>query len=235
MTTDTEELVEVQERAAPMPWFRLYHRTVDDDRLRLLAFEDRWHFIALCCLKASGMLDEELGSLRDRRIAVKLGVQVRELEEIGRRLQEVGLVFDDLTPCAWENLQARSDNSTPRVRAFREKQRLNTTKRDETVSVTVQRKRESKRKIENIPSGYIRANPFAGEAWDGWIESRKKKPTQRAIELTIKKLAELQEQGHDPNKVLDQSTMNGWTGVFPLKGDNGNGNGRGKPSGWLER
>jgi hypothetical protein len=113
---------------------------IDDDKLRLLAFEDRWHFVALCCLKADGLLDGDAGSLRDRKIAVKLGVQARELDEIGRRLKEVGLVDDNLSPFAWYKLQYKSDNSTERVKKFREKQGCNDVDRYRNVSVTVQEK-----------------------------------------------------------------------------------------------
>lgn len=41
-----------------LPWFRTYIRMVDDDKLKLLAFEDRWHFVALLCLKGEGLLDK---------------------------------------------------------------------------------------------------------------------------------------------------------------------------------
>jgi uncharacterized protein YdaU (DUF1376 family) len=61
-------------------------------------------------------------------------------------------------------------------------------------------------------------NPFAGEAWDGWLEARKKPPTERAVKLAISTLTKLQAEGHAPEDVLNQSTMNGWTGLFPLKG-----------------
>ncbi len=121
-----------------MHWFRLYHRIIDDEKLRLLAFEDRWHFVALCCLKGDGLIDEPDDSLRQRKIAVKLGVQVRELEEIGRRLQEVGLIDETLSPVAWDELQYRSDNSNERVKKYREKQKLAKVKRSSNVSVTVQ-------------------------------------------------------------------------------------------------
>jgi len=121
-----------------MHWFRLYHRIIDDEKLRLLAFEDRWHFVALCCLKGDGLIDEPDDSLRQRKIAVKLGVQVRELEEIGRRLQEVGLIDEKLSPVAWDELQYRSDNSNERVKKYREKQKLTKVKRSSNVSVTVQ-------------------------------------------------------------------------------------------------
>lgn len=124
-----------------LPWFRMYHRIVDDDKLRLLAFEDRWHFVALCCLKCDGLLDEAEGDLRTRRIAVKLGVQVRELDEIGRRLREVGLVDEGLNPVAWDDLQFNSDNSTERSREWRKRQKKqprNETKRPRNVAATAQ-------------------------------------------------------------------------------------------------
>ena len=87
-----------------MQWFRLYSRIIDDEKLRLLAFEDRWHFVALCCLKSDGLLDEPDTDLRTRRIAVKLGVQVRELDEISRRLREVELIDEGMNPLAWDDL-----------------------------------------------------------------------------------------------------------------------------------
>lgn len=124
-----------------LPWFRLYHRMVDDDKLRLLAFEDRWHFVALCCLKADGLLDEPDSEMRSRRIAVRLGIQLRELDEISRRLREVGLVDEALNPLAWDDLQYKSDNSTARVQAYRKKQQKqagNRVKRSRNVTVTAQ-------------------------------------------------------------------------------------------------
>ena len=121
-----------------LPWFRLYHRMVDDEKLRLLAFEDRWHFVALCCLKASGLLDEADSDMRNRKIAVKLGIQVRELEEVARRLREVELIDELLNPVAWNELQYSSDNSTSRVKKYREKQHRNGVKRICNVSVTGQ-------------------------------------------------------------------------------------------------
>lgn len=66
------------------------------------------------------------------------------------------------------------------------------------------------------------------DAWNGWIEMRKqikKPPSERAISMAIKKLETLAEQGHDPAKVLDQSTMSSWTDLYPVKKDN-NSNGK---------
>jgi len=94
-----------------MRWCRLYAETVDDAKLKLLAFEDRWHFIALLCLKAQGVLDGNYKPpMLERLIGVKLGVQQRELDEIKRRLSEVGLIADGWQPLAWDKRQFLSDH-----------------------------------------------------------------------------------------------------------------------------
>ena len=95
-----------------LPWFRAYTRMVDDDKLKLLAFEDRWHFVALLCLKGEGLLDKgDAPSLLMRKVAVKLGLDVRSLEEVARRLAEVGLIDQaTLQPEKWDGLQMRSDS-----------------------------------------------------------------------------------------------------------------------------
>ena len=147
---------------------------IDDDKLRLLAFEDRWHFVALCCLKCEALLDEPDTDMRRRRIAVRLGVQVRELEEIGRRLQEVGLVDDALNPVAWERLQFKTDKSTERVREWRkrkQKQSGNSVKRCSNVSVTAQ-DTETETDTENIePKGSCASGDAPAFTVDDFVES----------------------------------------------------------------
>jgi hypothetical protein len=125
--------------SAPLPWFRLYTRMIDDEKMRLLAFEDRWHFVALCCMKGSGLIDDD-SAIRDRKIAVKLGVQLADLENIKKRLIEVGLIDESMSPLAWDDLQFTSDTSKDRVKKYREKQKLTNMKRECNVTVTVQDK-----------------------------------------------------------------------------------------------
>lgn len=76
------------------------------------------------------------------------------------------------------------------------------------------------------------------DAWAGFVESRRrlKRPlTPHAATLIFAKLSALSLAGHPPGDVLDQSTMNGWQGVFKLKGDedgrNGHRNGAGTGAG----
>lgn len=109
-----------------LPWFRAYTKMVDDEKLRLLAFEDRWHFIAILCLKGQGVLDAS-DPLMMRKAAVKMGLDLRSLEEVARRLAEVGLIEQaTLQPIKWESLQQRSDadpTATERKQRQRQRQR----------------------------------------------------------------------------------------------------------------
>jgi hypothetical protein len=46
--------------------------------------------------------------------------------------------------------------------------------------------------------------------------------TPRAIKLIMSKLDELSSDNDVKIQILNQSIMNGWTGLFPLKSDNKN-------------
>ncbi len=91
-----------------MQWFRMYAEAIDDEKLRLLAYEDRWHFVAMLCLKSQGTLDN-LENL-DRRIGIKMGLRVAELDEVKRRLMEVDLIDENYQPVAWCRRQYESDS-----------------------------------------------------------------------------------------------------------------------------
>jgi hypothetical protein len=55
------------------------------------------------------------------------------------------------------------------------------------------------------------------ELWDGFLEMRKaiKKPaTDRAQRLLLNKLSTLQAAGFPPDRVLEQSIINSWQGLF---------------------
>jgi hypothetical protein len=176
-----------------MQWFRLYSRIVDDEKLRLLAFEDRWHFVALCCLKSTGLLDEPNSELKQRRVAVKLGVQLRELDEISRRLQAVSLIDGHLNPLAWDELQFRSDGSTERVREWRKKQQNqagNKAKRSRNVTATAQEAEPETEELEakaSCASGDALKPDHVFEKWN-LVASRIGKPRVRDATPTRRQL-----------------------------------------------
>jgi hypothetical protein len=60
------------------------------------------------------------------------------------------------------------------------------------------------------------------DAWAGFVEMRKAMPksrpfTLRAATLILKELQRIKDAGHCPNAALDQSTMRGWSDVWPAK------------------
>lgn len=204
-----------------LQWFRLYHRMIDDEKLRLLAFEDRWHFIAVCCLKADGLLDEPEGPLKWRKVAVKMGVQARELDEIKRRLSEVGLVDENMQPLAWDDLQYRSDTSTERVRKYRGKTKASEPKQPRNVSVTPQ-ETDTETEISSLRSESARqASPrqqletvIDADRAGAVLEHRQRirKPlTAHAAKLLAGKFAKCA----DPNAAADAMIANGWQGFEP--------------------
>jgi hypothetical protein len=60
------------------------------------------------------------------------------------------------------------------------------------------------------------------ESWQDWHDYRntRKGWTPKARQLSIAKLAKLRTKGHDPTAVIEQSIERGWTGLFPVNGDN---------------
>lgn len=59
------------------------------------------------------------------------------------------------------------------------------------------------------------------EAWNGYLEMRRRKKEPllgRALTIAINKLREFRADGEDIGAVLDQSTVNGWKGLFEVKG-----------------
>lgn len=201
-----------------LPWFRLYHRIIDDEKLRLLAFEDRWHFVALCCLKADGLLDEDRSPLWERKVAVKLGVQLRELDEISRRLHEVGLIDGGMNPVAWDELQYKSDNSTARVQAFREKQKkqgCNDVKRYRNVSVTAQDTDtdtdEEKKDTPQPPKGVRKPDDVSDAVWQDFKRHRARHGgiSDRVIAGFRR---EAEKAGWPLEQAMDESITQGWRG-----------------------
>lgn len=106
-----------------LPWFRAYAKMVDDEKLRLLAFEDRWHFVAILCCKCAGLLDkgDALPLLR-RKMGVKLGLASRDLDAMADRLAELNLIDPEtFQPTGWGDRQYQSDSSYERVKRHRAK------------------------------------------------------------------------------------------------------------------
>lgn len=83
-------------------WTRFYTHVLENNKLNGLAFEDRWHFLMIYCLKQQGFLDDQqpdtgLHGL-NQQIAQQLGLQVTELDKVKYRLIESGLIDSEWNP-----------------------------------------------------------------------------------------------------------------------------------------
>ena len=125
-----------------LPWFRVYTNIVDNHKMRLLAFEDRWHFIAIMACKQSGIFENADAEFVNRSLAVKLGLQLPALDELKKRLKDVNLVDKNWDVIKWEERQYKSDSSKERQRKYREKQKVSKSvtepKRHQNAKVTTQ-------------------------------------------------------------------------------------------------
>jgi hypothetical protein len=101
-------------------WLKLYVDIAQNPRIKLLAFEDRWHYISLLCAKAEGYLDER-PELRDRMVSVHLGLTPSELENVKDRLVDVGLISDSWQIYNWDEKQSK--DATGALRKRRERAR----------------------------------------------------------------------------------------------------------------
>lgn len=140
----------------------------------------------------------------------------------------VDQIGEKTEPHNWNGRQFQNDVSTERVKRFRERQKKphetvsrNAPDTEQTTDTEQNRTEKKKERAEVALPIWL---PL--DAWLSFVKTRKRM-TPRASELLISALTKFREEGDDPKSVLEQSVMNGWTGLFPLKKVNGNGRGNG--------
>lgn len=106
-----------------MKWFKLYTDLAQHPRLRILAFEDRWHYVSLMCAKADGTLDEA-PALRDKMLSVHLGLSAVEMDAVKDRLMDVELITEDWDIINWDDKQSADATGAARKRRQRARAKL---------------------------------------------------------------------------------------------------------------
>ena len=107
-----------------MKWFKLYTELAQHPRLRILAFEDRWHYVSLMCAKADGTLDQDNAKLRDQMLSVHLGLTPVEMASVKERLMDVELIADDWDIINWNDKQSEDATGAARKRRQRAREKL---------------------------------------------------------------------------------------------------------------
>lgn len=223
-----------------MPWFRMYSDFLNDPKMISLAFEDQRHFIGVLALKGEGTLDNDCSpELLTRIVSQRLWIDHAVIGEVKRRLIAAGLIDENWQPLAWEKRQMRSDSSTDRVRAHREKvkQTGNVTETlPERPSNALDKKREEEiREEEKKPTRRtprvslhddLRSMDLPEEiprdVWSMWCEHREAKAndapwTRAAAIVSVKRMLKLLAEGQSPETTIDEAVLRGWTGLFPVK------------------
>lgn len=111
--------------------------------------------------------------------------------------------------------EMRPAEGAPTPAASAPKQPLNNHPSTKASPSPKKRARKSAGPIQFVPPEWVPIEP-----WNGWMEMRDRKgvtTTVRACELAVTNLQKLADDGHPPGDVLDQSTCNSWTGLFPIK------------------
>jgi hypothetical protein len=94
-------------------------------------------------------------------------------------------------------------------------------RRDDDAIVTTEEIKKKRKEKKHKGNHVDLPDWIPTEAWDSWCEVRKAKRsdmTPGAARLAIKALDALRKKGMSPLDVLNQSILNGYVGVFPLRG-----------------
>ena len=207
-----------------MKWFKVHAEIINDPKIRALAFEDRWHFVAVMALTADGTLDEP-AELRDELVSVALGLLGIDLEKAKARLMRLRLIGEDWKPTRWEKRQQSADpTSAERQRRWKESVAESKSCKSETVSNALgnalgngqKKKKKREEELRETSCDVSRA--------------RKAKRFQPPTPADIRDWC--QETGHhiDAERFIDHYTANGWrVGKVPMK------SWRAAASGWWRR
>lgn len=210
--------------SAAQPWWRAYAEMVDDAKLRLLAFEDRWHFVAVCCCKCQGLIDETKPELLDRVMALKLGLDSRALDEVRRRLIEVELIDKHWQPLGWARRQFTSDSSADRTRKWRERKTSPTPPPEESKTET-DTDTEGDVTSDVTVTSHIAApigtphglNAEAFERWEEYLRLAHARPmndfTRPAAQRRLVSFGEPAQQA----TVVEHCIANGWKTLNPIR------------------
>jgi hypothetical protein len=207
-------------------WLRLWHDLPNDPKWRTISRASSQPIPTVIAVYVHLLVDASMNAIERGRTqpnAEDLGSALDlDSESITKVLQAMeGRVIDGGMLTGWQKRQPeREDGSAERARAWREKH-----KQEEGDPNAGERNRTPKnadkeeKKKKSSSADFALPEWVPSEPWAAWIEVRKEKKapnTERALKMAVNELAKLRADGHSPAAVLNQSTINGWRGIFPL-------------------
>ena len=190
-------------------WFKFWCSAPADDDLQALPPAVRWAWAAF------GAYTKEHGTrgkikVRDSNIvlASQMGVTVDALFDTIKLLPhmtfEEGKNRHDELTVTWHNWVKYQEDTTQAAR----QQTSRTKRRGEERRI----RGEKEEKTPDPLPGWL--DPVI---WEAFKSYRKKMRKPLEEEATIKKLAKYHDEGQDPNEILEQTMVQGWQGLFPVK------------------
>ena len=185
-------------------------------RLRANRKDGEWHDIPVArgsfISSVSHMSVESGLSQKQIRLAIK------KLEKTGEILVEGTNKYTRITIVKYDDYQGSYVNMGEQRDTQTDKQRV---KQRATI---IEEREEKEEKNKEITKESFDCSPEMFEALTAFEEMRKgiRKPlTERAKKMILKQLEELAPDEETQIQILNQSTMNSWQGVFPLRAQNG--------------
>lgn len=170
------------------------------------------------CITGRKTLSLELG-ISEMSIRTSLG-KLKMTKEITIRLTNA---FSIITLCNYESYN-NEDNQTNQQSNQPNNQRTTNEQPTSNQRVTTN-KNEKKKENEKKKTMDIKIPDFiSSELWSDFLDMRKtiKSPmTDKAQVLAFKQLDRFKMDGQDPIKIIEQSIMNSWKGLFEIKNNNG--------------
>jgi hypothetical protein len=217
------------------PWFRLYSEFDADPKVQSMPEPMQRRLIMFFCETCR----DETVTMCDEDRAFHWRVSLDELSETKALFVRKGFCDDTWKAVNWEKRQTPADSSKERTKRWRDKHRskgvtagdshgdVTTTLCDGLEQNRTEQIRADKKK-SSPPAAVELPEWMPSSAWDAYVRYRKKGKapfTEDAVRVTIRDLTKLQSAGQDIRAVLEQSIQRGWTGVFPIKQEDGNGKG----------
>lgn len=158
---------------------------------------------AIAWLETHGALTADKSNGRHTSYTITPHKYEQPVRETNRSVSRTG------TPREPKPVRLPDNRCASRTEPVRE---ADTNRQEPSLKATVKSNRQGSKDLFPLPD-WLPAN-----AWKDWADYRKagKSPmTEKAKELSIRKLAELRALGHDPVRVIENAIEMGWRGLYP--------------------